>query len=135
MTATTPVERVAEFLGAAHFRRVPTPLEIAGLQIDVPSVFIGPESSPDLVLVGDTLPQIKSKKRKQPKQKARADQQKPRILPPASRSPRGSGMPVSSSRSSSRQFKNSFRTFLQVTPTLPWHTLGRPEQSNRSGSG
>jgi hypothetical protein len=57
VTATTPVERVAEFLGAAHFRRVPTPLEIAGLQIDVPSVFVGSEPSPDLVLVGDTVAQ------------------------------------------------------------------------------
>jgi hypothetical protein len=59
VTATTPVERVAEFLKAAHFRRVPTPLEIAGLQIDVPTVFIGPESSPDLVLVGDTVAQTR----------------------------------------------------------------------------
>ena len=57
MTATTPVERVAQLLEAAYFRRVPTPLQIAGLQIDVPGVFVGSEPSPDLVLVGDTAAQ------------------------------------------------------------------------------
>ena len=57
MTATTPVELVSQLLEAAHFRRVSTPLEIAGLQIDVPGVFVGSEPSPDLVLVGDTVSQ------------------------------------------------------------------------------
>ena len=57
MTVTTPVEQVAQLLEAAHFRRVPTPLDIAGLQIDVPAVFVGSAASPDLVLVGDTVAQ------------------------------------------------------------------------------
>ena len=57
MTMTTPVEQVAKILEAAHFRRLPTPLEIAGLQIEVPAAFIGSEPSPDLVVVGDTVAQ------------------------------------------------------------------------------
>jgi hypothetical protein len=57
VTVTTPVEQVAQLLEAAHFRRVPTPLDIAGLQIDVPAVFVGSDASPDLVLVGDTVAQ------------------------------------------------------------------------------
>jgi len=57
VTATTPVERVAQLLEAAQFRRVPTPLDVAGLQIDVPGAFVGSEPSPDLVLVGDTVTQ------------------------------------------------------------------------------
>ncbi len=57
MTVTTPLERVARVLEAARFRRMPTPLEIAGIQIEVSGAFVGSEPSPDLVVVGDTVEQ------------------------------------------------------------------------------
>lgn len=55
MTATTPVERVANALEAAHFTRMPTPLEIAGLSIPVTSAFVGGGNTQDLVIIGDTV--------------------------------------------------------------------------------
>ena len=36
MSETTPVERVATALEAAAFRRMPTPLQIAGVTFDAP---------------------------------------------------------------------------------------------------
>lgn len=54
MTETTPVERVARALEDASFRRMPTPLEIAGVTFDAAAAFVGTPPSPDLVLVGDT---------------------------------------------------------------------------------
>ena len=54
MTASTPVERVAEILAGAGYRRVATPLEIAGLKFELPAVFVGSSPSPDLILVADT---------------------------------------------------------------------------------
>ena len=54
MTETTPVERVARALEDAKFRRMPTPLEIAGVTFDPAASFVGTPPSPDLVLVGDT---------------------------------------------------------------------------------
>jgi hypothetical protein len=57
VTTITPVDRVAQVLEAAHFRRLPTPLEIAGLRIDMPCAFVGSEPSPDLIVVGDTVAQ------------------------------------------------------------------------------
>lgn len=53
MTAT-PMDRVASMLDDAGFRRVTTPLAIAGLKFDLPMVFIGSNPSPDLILVADT---------------------------------------------------------------------------------
>lgn len=57
MSETTPVERVAQLLVEAKFKRVPTPLVIGGLEIDAPAAFIGEPPSPDLVVIGDTLEQ------------------------------------------------------------------------------
>ncbi|CDO38367.1 hypothetical protein [Novosphingobium sp. KN65.2] len=57
MTATTPIERVAEVLELAQFRRMPTPLEIGGLEIGALAAFVGKPPSPDLVVIGDTLQQ------------------------------------------------------------------------------
>lgn len=57
MTETTPVERVAELLKKAKFRRIPIPLSIGGLQIDAAAAFVGEPPRPDLVVVGDTLDQ------------------------------------------------------------------------------
>jgi hypothetical protein len=54
MTASTPVERVAEILAGAGYRRVATPLEIAGLKFELPAAFVGSSPSPDLILVADT---------------------------------------------------------------------------------
>lgn len=54
MTATTPVERVARALEAAGFRRMPAPLQIAGITFDAPASFVGTPPSPDLVVLGDT---------------------------------------------------------------------------------
>ncbi len=57
MTATTPVERVAETLEAAGFRRMPVPFVIGGLQVEASGAFVGAEPSPDLVVIGDTVAQ------------------------------------------------------------------------------
>jgi hypothetical protein len=54
VTAPTPVDRVAEVLVGAGYRRVSTPLEIAGLKFDFPAAFVGASPSPDLILVADT---------------------------------------------------------------------------------
>lgn len=54
MMAPTPVDRVAEVLAGAGYRRVPTPIEIAGLKFDVPIAFVGSSPSPDLILIADT---------------------------------------------------------------------------------
>lgn len=57
MTATTPVERVAEVLELAQFKRMPSPLEIGGIEIGALAAFVGKPPSPDLVVIGDTLQQ------------------------------------------------------------------------------
>jgi hypothetical protein len=54
MTAPTPVDRVAEILAGAGYRRVGTPLEIAGVRFEFPVAFVGASRSPDLVVVADT---------------------------------------------------------------------------------
>jgi hypothetical protein len=54
VTTATPVERIVAFLTAAHFRRVPTPIVIAGVKFDFAAVLVGIESMPDLVIVADT---------------------------------------------------------------------------------
>jgi hypothetical protein len=54
MTAPTPVDRVAEVLAGAGYRRIAVPLEIAGLRFDLPAAFVGGSPSPDLVIVADT---------------------------------------------------------------------------------
>lgn len=57
MTATTPIERVADVLELAHFRRMPTPIQIAGLEIKAPAAFVAQSPLPDLVVIGDTVSQ------------------------------------------------------------------------------
>jgi hypothetical protein len=54
MTAATPLDRVAEVLAGAGYRRLSTPLEIAGLKFDLPAAFVGTAPSPDLILIFDT---------------------------------------------------------------------------------
>lgn len=54
MTASTPVDNVAEILTAVGYRRLKTPLEIAGLKFEVNAAFIGAAKAPDLILVADT---------------------------------------------------------------------------------
>jgi hypothetical protein len=57
MTATTPVERVAKLLEEAGFTRMPTPLEIGGIEIEAAAAFVGKPPLSDLIVVGDTLTQ------------------------------------------------------------------------------
>lgn len=54
MTAPTPVDRVIELLASAGYRRITTPLEIAGLKFDLPAAFVGASPSPDLILIADS---------------------------------------------------------------------------------
>lgn len=54
MTAAVPAERVAEILLDAGYRRLPSPLEIAGLSFELAAAFVGVEDSADLVVIGDT---------------------------------------------------------------------------------
>jgi hypothetical protein len=51
VTTATHVERIVAFLLAANFRRLQTPVVIAGVKFDFAGVFVGTESMPDLVLV------------------------------------------------------------------------------------
>ncbi|WP_433951577.1 hypothetical protein [Brevundimonas bullata] len=53
MTAITPVERVCEALAKAGYVKLDRPLTIATLTIDLPAAFLGADTSPDLIVVGD----------------------------------------------------------------------------------
>lgn len=53
MTASTPVERVAELLVRSGYRRIASPLHVAGLEFDVAGAFVGVGYSADLVVIGD----------------------------------------------------------------------------------
>ena len=53
MTAAVPAERVSEILLAAGYRRIASPLQIAGLNFEVASAFVGVGRSSDLVIVAD----------------------------------------------------------------------------------
>lgn len=65
MSAEIPVERVAEILRGASFRRLNTPLNVAGIEFDMPAAFVGTKLSSDLVLLFDTA--FESQKRIQHK--------------------------------------------------------------------
>src|SRR5690349_13896012 len=54
MTATTPIEEIAELLVGVGYKRIGTPLSIAGVQFELPAVFVGTGVSPDLIIVADT---------------------------------------------------------------------------------
>ncbi|KUM26344.1 hypothetical protein AU467_22680 [Mesorhizobium loti] len=54
MSASTPIEGVVEILTGSGYRRLPSPLSIAGLSFEFPATLIGENPSPDLVLVADT---------------------------------------------------------------------------------
>tara|TARA_R110000787_G_scaffold8398_9_gene28080 strand:+ start:45844 stop:46413 length:570 start_codon:yes stop_codon:yes gene_type:complete len=53
VTAVVPAERVADVLVSAGYRRIGTPLQIAGLTFDVAGAFTGVDHSADLVIIGD----------------------------------------------------------------------------------
>jgi hypothetical protein len=53
MTAAMPAERVAETLVRAGYRRITSPLHVAGLEFDVAGAFVGVGHSADLVVVSD----------------------------------------------------------------------------------
>lgn len=54
MNTTSSMEKVAEVLCAASFRRITTPLNLAGIQFDIPAAFVGTGTSSDLILLVDT---------------------------------------------------------------------------------
>lgn len=54
MNASTPIEAVVEILSGSGYRRLSSPLSIAGLYFEFPAALIGENPSPDLVLVADT---------------------------------------------------------------------------------
>jgi hypothetical protein len=53
MTATTPVERVAEILENVDYRRIPVPVTIGGIEFTFPALFVGTGLSQDLIVVVD----------------------------------------------------------------------------------
>lgn len=53
MIAAVPAERVADMLLNAGYRRMSTPLQVAGLTFDVAAAFVGSGHSADLVVIGD----------------------------------------------------------------------------------
>ena len=53
MIALTPVDRIAKVLTCAGYRRLSTPLKIAGLEFNLAAAFLGTSPSPDLILVED----------------------------------------------------------------------------------
>jgi hypothetical protein len=54
LTAATPVERIVELLTGAGYRRLATPIEVAGLKFDFPAALLGTGASSDLIVVVDT---------------------------------------------------------------------------------
>jgi len=54
MTGATPVERIVALLTATNFRRVDTPIVVAGVKFDFDAVLVATASMPDIVLVIDT---------------------------------------------------------------------------------
>ncbi len=54
MTASTPIEGVVELLTVSGYRRLQSPLSIAGLSFEIPAALVGENPSPDLILVADT---------------------------------------------------------------------------------
>ena len=54
MSAPTALDRVADVLVSAGYRRLPVPLHVAGLEFVLPAAFLGTSRSPDLILVADT---------------------------------------------------------------------------------
>ncbi len=53
MTSAPPINRVTEILLEAGFRKIPMPLQVAGMEFDLAGAFVGSDYSPDLVVVGD----------------------------------------------------------------------------------
>ena len=54
MTSVTLVSRVTDILVRAGYRRLGTPLKIAGIEFDLPAALVGIDPLPDLILVIDT---------------------------------------------------------------------------------
>ncbi|WP_395004512.1 hypothetical protein [Undibacterium sp.] len=54
MNAKTPIDKISEVLVSASFRRITTPLEIAGIKFDIQAAFVGTGMSSDLILLVDT---------------------------------------------------------------------------------
>jgi hypothetical protein len=54
MTATTPVERVAEILGGVGYKRIAIPVTIGGIEFTFPALFVGTGVSQDLIVIVDS---------------------------------------------------------------------------------
>jgi hypothetical protein len=54
MTTGTPLERIGEMLEGAGYRRLETPLKIAGLSFEIGGAYLAKPPAPDLVLLADT---------------------------------------------------------------------------------
>src|SRR3546814_21118133 len=52
-----PTERVADLLLAAKYKRMPLPLQVAGLDFDVAGAFVAVGHFADLVVIGDMAAQ------------------------------------------------------------------------------
>jgi hypothetical protein len=55
IAATTPVDAISAFLEQAGYRRLPSPLEIAGMKFAVTAALVGTGTQPDLIIVADTV--------------------------------------------------------------------------------
>lgn len=55
MNDITPVGRITTLLRDAGYRLVSAPLIIGGLKFDFPAALVGTETSPDLILIADTV--------------------------------------------------------------------------------
>jgi hypothetical protein len=54
LTPTIPVERIVQLLIDAGYRRLTTPLDIAGVKFDIPAALVGTGIVPDLIIVADS---------------------------------------------------------------------------------
>lgn len=54
MSPIAPLERISAILSNAGYRRLASPLTIAGINFDIPLILVGTGSNPDLILVADT---------------------------------------------------------------------------------
>ncbi|MGY4346051.1 hypothetical protein ACVWXM_002518 [Bradyrhizobium sp. GM7.3] len=55
IAATTPVDAISAFLEQAGYRRLPSPIEIAGMKFAVTAALVGTGTQPDLIIVADTV--------------------------------------------------------------------------------
>jgi hypothetical protein len=72
MVAMTPVDAISAFLEGAGYRRLPSPLEIAGMKFAVTAALVGTGTLPDLIIVADTVSDTEERTRSKLEAIARA---------------------------------------------------------------